>query len=158
MVLDAGAIATGIASSIVSERAKAPIDSAINDALGIDKGKTEADILAEIHELLVLFYKQMREQFSNSEDVYKFITIWKNGLGSQYQPSHSGNRQHFQIFGASAVLLNVTAPGLGAFNLTTVAAGWLNTDLPDGTGYYLDASVSTNSVTFWQRETDASVT
>ena len=130
---------------------------AVNDLRGKEGTPDPAETLHAIRLLLIEVATFLQASPAVKGDLYKFIVIYKSGFGPPYVPSHIDNRQNFQIFNGTSYLLNVTAPGIGNFNLTTVASSWTNTSLPDGTSYYLDPSVTPNQVTFYQRDTNADI-
>ena len=130
----------------------------INELTGNNSGIPDASItLHEIRLLLIEIATFLQAQQSVMGDIYHFVYIYKSGFGPPYIPVHEDNRQNFQIFNGTSYTLNVSAPGMSTFNLATKASDWTNTSFPDGTQYYLDAGASVNVVTFYQRDTNASI-
>lgn len=160
MPVDIVDFAQTVLASITATKLHNTLDDHVSEDLqGNPPDKSSEDYLQEIHALLISALVWFKHQQSEQQDLYKFITINKAGIGPSYTPRHIDERQHFVLFSpyTPAVVLNCNSSGLGAFNLTLPTANWMNLDLPEGTQYYLDASAPANSMQFWQRETNANV-
>lgn len=115
------------------------------------------DYIREIHHVLVALASFLKDQALTHSDVYRFVTLYKQGQGTYYRPEHAEDRAHFQIFSPVSVTLNVLDSGLLPFNITIPAATWTNIDLPEGSKYQLDAGFTSNSLVVYIRDTSADV-
>lgn len=110
--------------------------------------------LSSIKELLIELRNFLRTKIypPESQDIFKIITLYKQGFGSNFIPDKQG-RMYAVVYALQTTNVIITSPLAPATSATIPPGKWVNLDFPDGTSFILDAIATANQLNVYARYT-----
>lgn len=105
------------------------------------------EIARELHE-----YLQTRIYPPESQDIFKIVTLYKQGQGSNFIPDNQG-RPYLYVYALQTTNVVITSPLAPPTSATIPAGKWVNLNFPNGTSFILDTIATANQLNIYARYT-----